>query len=126
MECKMQKFVRLLALFVLLCPVAFGCSKSGPKEAEFIRPPDTETEIEENLSRLRDPADRELAVEQRFCPIMRKTRLGALEKGPPIKLVLKGQTVFVCCTSCEEKAKADPDTVLAYLKEQKAKAKGAK
>jgi hypothetical protein len=34
------------------------------------------------------------------------SRLGGM--GPPVKLVLDGETVFVCCENCVEQAKADP------------------
>jgi hypothetical protein len=70
-----------------------------------------EAEIQDNLARLK-PADRELAEAQRFCPVL-KRRLG--EMGPPIKMVIKGQPVFVCCKGCARKAQANPEKTLAIV-----------
>jgi uncharacterized protein (TIGR03000 family) len=68
------------------------------------------------------PEDKKLAEQQRFCPIQPANQLGAM--GPPVKVTIKGQPVFLCCKDCEEKARQDPDRTLATLKELRAK--GAK
>ena len=39
--------------------------------------------------------------------------------GVPQKLVLQGQTVFLCCPGCIEPAKKDPDKLLKRLAELK-------
>ena len=44
-----------------------------------------------------DPADREAARAQGFCPVLGGTRLGAM--GKPFKLTFEGGTVFLCCSS---------------------------
>jgi uncharacterized protein (TIGR03000 family) len=67
--------------------------------------------------------DRKLATEQRVCVVQSQTPLGAM--GPPLKMTLKGQPVFLCCEDCAEKARKDPDKTLAKLKELKAKNVGA-
>ena len=46
--------------------------------------------------------DRQQATAQRFCPMMTSSRLGAM--GAPIKLVVEGKPVFVCCKACVEHA----------------------
>ena len=66
-----------------------------------------------------DPADRATVDDQEWCVIQDDERLGSM--GPPPKLDIKGQTVFVCCKSCERKAKADPDATLAKVAELKAR-----
>jgi hypothetical protein len=44
--------------------------------------------------------------------------------GPPVKLVLDGETVFVCCENCVEDAKANPKkTVEAVRRLRSAEAK---
>jgi hypothetical protein len=43
--------------------------------------------------------------------------------GPPVKLVIKGQPVFLCCGGCEKKALANPDKTLAKVEELKAQVK---
>jgi Cu(I)/Ag(I) efflux system membrane fusion protein len=62
-------------------------------------------------------ADRRLAEAQKNCPVLRKNRLGSM--GAPFKTTLDGQTVFLCCGSCEEKARADPRKTLAAIEELK-------
>jgi hypothetical protein len=64
-----------------------------------------------NVGKL-DEADRKVALEQKLCPIS-GAHLGAM--GKPVKLMLKDQTVFLCCDSCEEDATAKPEAALARL-----------
>jgi hypothetical protein len=68
-----------------------------------------------------DPADRALVESQEWCVVSTDERLGSM--GPPLKLDIKGQSVFVCCKGCKKKAEADPDKTLAKVEELKAKAK---
>jgi hypothetical protein len=58
-------------------------------------------------------ADRELIAKQKVCPVSGQA-LGSM--GDPIKVVVKGQTVFLCCSGCVEKIQKDPDKYLAKLK----------
>jgi len=62
--------------------------------------------------------DRALAEKQKVCPVSGE-RLGAM--GKPVKITVKGQTVFLCCAGCEETIKKDPDKYLAKLKASGAK-----
>jgi hypothetical protein len=62
--------------------------------------------------------DQLLAEVQGFCPISGKP-LGSM--GKPVKVTLDKQAVFLCCKSCEEKARKDPKKTLAKVKERKAK-----
>jgi RND family efflux transporter MFP subunit len=55
------------------------------------------------------PDDRKRAVAQRMCPVQEKP-LGLM--GKPVEITLEGQTVFLCCASCEDEAKADPKGML--------------
>ena len=41
----------------------------------------------------------QLAEQQRTCPILKDSRLGSM--GPPVKLTLDGETVFLCCSGCK-------------------------
>ncbi len=36
--------------------------------------------------------------------------------GTPVKITVKGQTVFLCCPGCEATIKKNPDKYLAKLK----------
>lgn len=71
-----------------------------------------------------DPADRALVDAQEWCVVSTDERLGSM--GPPLKLDIKGQPVFVCCKGCKRKAEADPDKTLAKVAELKAKTKAEK
>ena len=64
------------------------------------------------------PEDRALAEKQKFCPVSGE-RLGAMDK--PVKVIVKGKTVFLCCAGCEDAIKKDPDKYLAKLKARGAK-----
>lgn len=80
---------------------------------------DEEAEIRANLSQF-GPEDRKLAEEQKFCVIQEETRLGAMDA--PIKVVVKGQPVFVCCKGCVKKALKNPEQTLTKVGELKSKA----
>jgi hypothetical protein len=64
--------------------------------------------------------DRALVDAQEWCVISTDERLGAM--GAPIKIEVKGQPVFLCCSGCKERALRDPDKTLARLKELQQKA----
>ena len=59
-------------------------------------------------------ADRDIALEQRTCPVSGKT-LGSM--GKPIKVNVQGEDVFVCCDACVDTIKENPDEYLAKLNE---------
>ncbi len=58
--------------------------------------------------------DRKLAEAQRFCAVLEKNRLGSM--GPPVKLMIDGQPVFVCCSSCRETALKNPEQTVTKAK----------
>jgi Cu(I)/Ag(I) efflux system membrane fusion protein len=61
-------------------------------------------------------ADRKLALAQRICPVT-GAALGSM--GVPVKITLRGQTVFLCCQGCVGKAKRSPDEILKKLADAK-------
>lgn len=61
--------------------------------------------------------DRRLAESQRFCPVLDQSRLGAM--GPPAKLVIEGQPLFICCPGCKAEALKDPAATLRRVAELK-------
>lgn len=91
--------------FVVVCRFA-AVAHEGHDHA----PKNDEKKIKAVLDKLPE-ADRSLAEKQRFCPMMDTTRLGSM--GAPVKLMLDGKPVFVCCKECAEEAKDDPKKVLA-------------
>jgi hypothetical protein len=92
-----------------------GCSNNPEKEKGKAQT--KEEKIQTVLAKL-DPADRKLAEGQKFCPVQTDQRLGAM--GAPIKIVLDGKPVFLCCDHCEEKAKKDKEGTLKKVEELKA------
>jgi hypothetical protein len=82
-----------------------------------------EQEIASELAKL-SPADRLLAQKQRYCVISEESRLGSM--GKPIKLMLGGETVFLCCEGCEEAAKAKAQDSAAKAKALRAKSTAPK
>jgi hypothetical protein len=119
------------SLPVLLSLILAGCANAphaGARDGgigSILTPPPPssghvdEDAIKQNLAGL-NPQDRELAMAQRFCPVMTDNRLG--EMGPPIKVILKGQPVFLCCLGCVKKAQNDPDATLAKVAQLKTQA----
>ncbi|WP_459556791.1 hypothetical protein [Lacunimicrobium album] len=62
--------------------------------------------------------DRLLAEAQGYCAVSEEP-LGSM--GPPIKLIINDQPVFVCCKGCNTKAQSNPDATLAKVAELKSK-----
>ena len=71
----------------------------------------TNQEITAALAEL-SPEDRAVAEKQRICPVTGEL-LGSM--GAPMKVEVKGQTVFICCEGCKEELLAKPDEYLAKL-----------
>lgn len=61
--------------------------------------------------------DRTLVEKQRYCPMMDTVRLGSM--GAPVKVVLEGKPIFVCCKECESEAKEDSKKALASAEKLK-------
>jgi hypothetical protein len=111
---------RLCGFLVLSLTILIGCSKApeGSKgDATKVEPkskelsPEKEAKIQAALDKLPE-ADRALALAQKYCPIQ-KTRLGIM--GKPDRIEIEGQPVFLCCSSCEEDARANPKKTLEQV-----------
>jgi Cu(I)/Ag(I) efflux system membrane fusion protein len=90
-------------------------SKSGSSGVTTVRPStpeDADAKITASLAKLSD-ADRREAEAQKFCPILKDSRLGGM--GVPIKLMIEGQAVFVCCAACQDEATENPAETLAKV-----------
>lgn len=74
---------------------------------------DVDPKIRKALQKLSE-TDREIALAQRYCPILPQSRLGSM--GTPIKLMLDGEPVFVCCSGCVKQAQANPKETLQKVK----------
>ena len=101
-------YVGLVAVaFSLLSPMSKGQQPTGPHVSEV-----NEADIQASLAKLSSD-DRKLAEAQKFCAIMTTNRLGVM--GTPLKVMIKGQPVFLCCRGCQSKALAKPDATLATV-----------
>lgn len=94
-----------------------GGSQSGRSTVTTVRPTtpeDPDAVIEAALAKL-SAEDRALAESQRFCPVLPDNRLGAM--GVPVKVMIEGEPVFLCCAGCKDKALKDSTATLAKVRE---------
>jgi len=91
----------------------------GPAGGGGAAAPEKETKIKAGLAKL-SPEDRKLAEAQKYCPVQ-KTRLGSM--GKPVKLMIEGKPVFLCCGGCKDEAEEAPAKTLATVEQLKARAK---
>ena len=97
-----------------------GGSKDIASSVTAVRPStpeDGDAKITAALAKL-SPSDRVNAEAQRLCPVLQDSRLGSM--GTPIKLVIDGQPVFLCCAGCRKKALAEPAETLKRVEKLKA------
>ncbi len=123
---------RLAAIVAAGSLVLAGCSNpnsggpapaAGTQAITKARPTDARNVHNAEVKAERDklsPEDRILVDAQEWCAINTTERLGSM--GPPLKVMVKDQPVFICCKGCQKKALADPDKTLAAVAELKAKA----
>jgi YHS domain-containing protein len=63
-------------------------------------------------------SDQELIEKQKTCPVT-DALLGSM--GTPVKVQVKGRTVFLCCAGCKAKLLKNPDKYLEKLDKQNKK-----
>jgi Cu(I)/Ag(I) efflux system membrane fusion protein len=97
----------------------FGAS-GGPHgdshTSDAVRPSmgqDEDAKVKAGLAKL-SSADRKIAQAQKVCPVLRNP-LGAM--GRPFKVMLDGQSVFLCCKGCEAEAREHIDQTLRTVRE---------
>lgn len=86
-----------------LAAAYFGASRgaSSPTPAAPTAPPGSLSE-----------EDRLLAAKQKICPVSGEP-LDSM--GGPVRLVVEGRTVFICCKGCEEQLRKEPAKYLSKL-----------
>lgn len=111
-----QNFVLSTALMMTF--FAVGCAeKAGPAvQAD----PESETVSETEDEAVAELSAEELALveEQVFCPVGGK--LGTM--GTPVKVMVEGKPVFICCEGCRGPLLEDPEKYLAELEQKKQEA----
>ena len=119
------------AICGLLCVslfVVLGCSDGGGSAAKpetsstgtgtvAKAPAGEDPQIEAAINELAED-DRALAKAQKFCAVAEKGRLGSM--GKPVKLMIEGKPVFLCCEGCEGEAQKNPEETLAKVEKLKA------
>jgi hypothetical protein len=103
--------------------IYYGGGGSGNAPAGAVRPSatgDKESGIKAALAKL-SAEDQRLASNQRLCAIL-GSKLGSM--GTPVKVVIEGEPVFLCCKGCKEEALAHPEKTLARARELRAKSAG--
>ena len=120
-------FVRTtIGMLCMSLVTTFGCSDGGsPTPSSTPVAPTTsavteskeDPKIEAALNELPEE-DRALAKAQKFCAVAgEKGRLGSM--GKPVKIMVEGQPVFLCCDGCEEEAQKNPQETLAKVEKLK-------
>ncbi|QDV73790.1 efflux RND transporter periplasmic adaptor subunit [Botrimarina mediterranea] len=74
----------------------------------FVSPVEEDSNASAELS----PDDARLAKRQALCPVA-DMKLGSM--GTPIKVMVEGRPVFICCEGCRERLLAEPAKYLAKL-----------
>lgn len=98
---------------VLLC--CKGCVAEATKSGkQTLQKAEKLKKVSAELAKL-SPADRASAESQKYCAIAEGSLLGGM--GAPVKLVLDGKPVFLCCQGCTRKAQANPAATLAKVDE---------
>ena len=100
---------------VFLC--CAGCkAKAAKNGAETLAKAAESKKVNTALAKL-SVDDRKAAETQRYCGVMEESRLGSM--GAPIKVIVEGQPVFLCCKGCTKCALADPKATIARVVELK-------
>ena len=102
----------------VLVTALLGCADPSKPGAPVSAKTEAADEVAQERSKL-SPEDRALVDAQEWCVVQEDERLGSM--GPPIKVTIKGEAVFVCCKGCKKKAEENPERTLAKLKELQGK-----
>jgi Cu(I)/Ag(I) efflux system membrane fusion protein len=102
--------------------IYFGGSGSKGPAGATVRPStpeDEDAKVKAAIAALPTEADRKLAQAQGYCPVLKNNRLGSM--GVPFKVLLGKETVFLCCSACEEKARGRAAETLKTVEQLRAK-----
>ena len=96
--------MKRLLLFAALV-LAAGCTDAGPAGGGKA------DKVQTAMAQL-SPGDRALAEQQRLCPVTDEP-LGSM--GRPVKLIVDGRPVFICCKGCEQELRSDAKKYMAKV-----------
>jgi hypothetical protein len=106
----MESRYLFLTLFVTVALIQ-GCGAPGNSKPQTANPK-FEKKVQAAMAKL-PTEDRDAAMAQRYCAVENENTLGGM--GVPIKVMVEGKPVFVCCASCESEVRAHPDEMLAKV-----------
>ncbi len=89
-----------------------SASKTNVTNVRPSTPEDPDAKLNAILAKM-NQEDKHIVRMQEFCPVLKQSRLGSM--GTPIKLIIEGKTVFICCKGCREKALSDSKSTLATV-----------
>ena len=107
--------VGTFVLSALALSIAFAHDEDKPGHSHKTDKPD-EAKIKAAMAKL-PAADRSAAAAQRYCPMMDTVRLGAM--GTPVKVMIDGKPVFLCCNGCKDEAVEHGKETLATVEKLK-------
>lgn len=117
----MRRLTITAMLLMATAPTAVTLTGCATEEAVETEPAvetaaqtDVPPEVAAELANLPEE-DRQLAAKQRICPVA-DGLLGSM--GTPKKLTVEGREVFICCESCEEELRSDPEKYFAKIDSQ--------
>lgn len=99
------------------CIIGCGANIQNPPvkaPADLKAPVSDMDKMKAELAKM-DPEDAASAEKQHFCPVSEKM-LGTM--GPPRKVDIDGQAVWICCEGCREELLAEKDKYLAKLNKE--------
>jgi YHS domain-containing protein len=88
--------------------------ESGPTPSAAAPAAPADAPVPEGLKEL-SAEDRAAAEKQRVCPVSGEL-LGSM--GKPVKIVVQGRTVFLCCSGCEAAFRKDPEKYFEKMKKK--------
>lgn len=106
--------------------IYIGGSGGGSTPSKTVRPStpeDIDQKLELTLAKL-SSEDRKLVESQKFCPVLADSRLGSM--GAPVKVMVEGQPVFVCCKACSKQAESEAEATLKKVADLRAGKNGKK
>lgn len=120
-----SKIYCFLVLVLSLSAATIGCNSGQPISGEDAHQhmesahsgDEMDAEITAALAELSDD-ERVAAEAQKFCAVEPENRLGSM--GAPIKVMIEGREVFLCCDGCKDAALKDPKATLASVAKLKA------
>lgn len=115
---KMNRWISLTLIAGVLTltslPVTSADDTAKPGHSHTDKP--DEAKIKAAMAKLPE-ADRSAAATQRYCPMMDTVRLGSM--GAPIKILIDGKSVFLCCAGCKDEAVEHGKETLATVEKLK-------